>query len=78
MYKTTLNPKKFDRQFDAVLFFSPSGVQSFFSENNIAIGKAICIGKTTASEAKKYTDNVVIANATTVESVIAKVVKILS
>ncbi len=78
VYKTTLIPKKFEREFDAVLFFSPSGVRSFFSENNIAIGKAICIGKTTASEAKKYTENVLIANSTTVESVIAKAIKIVN
>jgi len=77
VYKTTLNPKKFERQFDAVLFFSPSGVRSFVSENKINNSKAICIGNTTASEAKIYTENVVIANATTVESVIAKAVNTL-
>ncbi|HBC03198.1 MAG TPA: uroporphyrinogen-III synthase [Aequorivita sp.] len=77
VYKTTLNPKKFERQFDAVLFFSPSGVRSFVSENKMNNSKAICIGTTTATEAKKYTENVVIANATTVESVIAKAVKLL-
>lgn len=77
VYKTTLNLKKFERQFDAVLFFSPSGVRSFFSENKLNAAKAICIGKTTASEAKKYTENVVISNTTTVESVIAKAVNTL-
>jgi uroporphyrinogen-III synthase len=86
VYKTTLNPKKFERQFDAILFFSPSGVQSFI-EGNTNINneipafagktKAICIGTTTASEAKKYTKNVEISNITTVESVIAKAVKTL-
>ena len=77
VYKTTLNPKKFERQFDAILFYSPSGVKSFFSENKTNNPKAICIGYTTASEAKKYTENVVVANTTTVESVIAKAVKTL-
>lgn len=77
VYKTTLNPKKINRQFDAILFFSPSGVKSFVSKNKINAAKAICIGTTTASEAKKYTENVVISNATTVESVIAKAVKTL-
>ncbi|MBK5212711.1 MAG: uroporphyrinogen-III synthase [Flavobacteriaceae bacterium] len=85
VYKTTLNPKKFERNFDAVLFFSPSGVRSFVegntNNNNIpafaGMTKAVCIGTTTAQEAKKYTENVVISNATTVESVIAKAVKIL-
>ena len=85
VYNTTLNPKKFDRTFDAILFFSPSGVRSYFEANNPSrvqnSGRvnsvAICIGTTTASEAKKYTNNVVISNSTTVESVIAKAVKIL-
>lgn len=77
VYKTSLNPKKFERQFDGILFFSPSGVQSFVSENKMNAAKAICIGTTTASEAKKYTENVLISNDTTVESVIAKAVKIL-
>ncbi len=75
VYKTTLNPKKFERNFDAILFFSPSGVRSFVTENKINKSKVVCIGTTTASEAKKHTENVVIANATTVESVIAKTVK---
>ena len=78
VYKTTLNPKKFERQFEAILFFSPSSIRSFISENKIDKSIAVCIGTTTAFEAKKYTENVVIANATTVESVIAKTVKILN
>ncbi|MCZ4317821.1 uroporphyrinogen-III synthase [Aequorivita viscosa] len=78
VYRTALNPKKIERQFDAILFFSPSGVRSFISENKINNSAAVCIGTTTASEAKKYTENVVISNTTTVESVIAKAVKILN
>ena len=88
VYNTALNPKKFEREFDAILFFSPSGVRSYFELNNpinpsrvLNPGRvkpvAVCIGTTTASEAKKYTDNVIISNSTTVESVIAKAVKIL-
>lgn len=79
VYKTALTPKRFKRQFDAILFFSPSGVRSYCDEcdpiNNETV--FVCIGTTTASEAKKYSENVIIANATTVESVIAKAVKIL-
>lgn len=78
VYKTTLTPQNFQSTFDAVLFFSPSGVRSFFSENKINTARAICIGTTTASEARKYTVNVEISNATTVESVIAKAVKSLN
>jgi uroporphyrinogen-III synthase len=78
VYKTSLNPKRIEREFDAILFFSPSGVRSFTSENKIKNSAAICIGTTTAAEAKKHTENVVISNTTTVESVIAKAVKILN
>lgn len=76
-YKTELSPIKFDRIFDGVLFFSPSGVTSFVSENNIQDSIAFCIGTTTASEAKKHTQQIVISNSTSVESVIAKAVKTL-
>ncbi|SDW25074.1 uroporphyrinogen-III synthase [Aequorivita viscosa] len=79
VYRTTLSPKKFERQFEAILFFSPSGVRSFYEENNLSKihSVAVCIGTTTAQEAKKYSDKVVISNSTTVESVIARTVKIL-
>ena len=76
-YKTTLKPKKFDQKWDGILFFSPSGVASFAAENNMNNSTAFCIGKTTAIEAQKYTSNIVIANSTSVESVIAKAVKTL-
>lgn len=74
-YKTTLNLMKFDQIFDKIMFFSPSGVISFSAENNFADAVAVCIGTTTASEAKKHTDKIEVANTTTVESVIAKTVK---
>ncbi|AVR44905.1 uroporphyrinogen-III synthase [Christiangramia fulva] len=73
VYKTSLAHKKFNSAFDGILFFSPSGVQSFVSENEIE-GVAFCIGETTASEAKKYTKNIEIANQPGIENVIAKCV----
>lgn len=76
VYNTNLQPKKIERQFDAIMFFSPSGVRSYFNENKTE-ALAVCIGTTTASEAKNYTNNVVVSNATLVESVIAKTVKML-
>lgn len=79
VYKTRLSPKKFEREFDAVLFFSPSGVQSFMKDNSPFEGCAfICIGETTASEAKKHTKDAIVSNSTTVESVIAKAVKTIN
>jgi uroporphyrinogen-III synthase len=75
VYDTVLSPKKYERSFDGVLFFSPSGVQSFSSENELSGSIAFCIGKTTASEAKKYTDKVIIANKPSIENVIVQAVK---
>ncbi len=75
VYDTVFTPKKIDRTFDGVLFFSPSGVKSYCTENDISNSVAFCIGTTTASEAKKYTDNVVIATKPSIESVIVRVVK---
>ena len=74
-YKTDLKHVKFDQKWTKILFFSPSGVQSFVSENRIENSVAVCIGKTTASEAKKYTNNIVIADSAEVESVIDTAIK---
>ena len=75
VYKTVLAPKKFDRVFDGILFFSPSGVQSYTSQNDVAQSVAFCIGNTTASSIKKHTDQIQIANKPTVENVIVQAVK---
>jgi len=76
-YETELKSLKFVQKWDGILFFSPSGVESFVLENNMANSALFCIGETTAAAAKKYTSNVIVANSTTVESVIAKTVKTL-
>ncbi len=74
-YETHLTEKSFTQVFDGVLFFSPSGVHSYHTTNKSRI--AFCIGETTAFEARKYSNHVIVANSTRVESVIAKAVKIL-
>jgi len=76
-YKTELISKKFDHYFDGIMFFSPSGIASFKKENLLSESSAFCIGETTASEARKSSKNVYVSNSTTIESVIAKTVKIL-
>ena len=76
VYKTNLKPKQFEREFEGILFFSPSGVKSFVSKNKLNKSIAFCIGSTTASEAKKHTSNIVIANKPSIENVIVQAVKI--
>jgi len=73
VYETGLNLKKFESDFDGILFFSPSGVQSF-TKNNQLKTSAFCIGETTASEVKKYTNKIIVATKPTIENVIVKVV----
>ena len=69
-----LNLKKFESKFDGILFFSPSGVQSFTEQNRLN-STAFCIGETTASKAKKHTHEIIIASKPSIENVIVKVVK---
>ena len=89
-YRTVLKTKYFDQKWNGILFFSPSGVECYVegqksvnhSSNEIPVfpesTAAFCIGETTAAEVIKYTDNVIVSNSTTVESVIAKAVKTLN
>lgn len=76
VYRTSLQPRKFRQQFDALLFFSPSGVASFVQANTGMYREttAFCIGNTTAAAACPYFNQVTIANSTCVESVVAKAV----
>ncbi|PKD21745.1 uroporphyrinogen-III synthase [Salegentibacter salinarum] len=75
VYKTLLNPRSFSQEFDGILFFSPSAVQSFTDKNRLKDSTAFCIGKTTAAEAKKYTNNIITATQPSIENVIVQVVK---
>lgn len=75
VYDTLFTPKKLGRIFNGVLFFSPSGVESYCSKNELYASVAFCIGTTTASEAKKHTENVIIATRPSIENVIVQVVK---
>jgi hydroxymethylbilane synthase len=74
-YRTVLNERKFEEVFDAVLFYSPSGVQSFIEDNKTNESIAFCIGQTTVNEAKKHFSKVEISTMPTIESVIKSVNK---
>lgn len=67
-YRTVLNPIKLDRKYDAILFFSPSGVSSFLTNNTLGDEMCFCIGRTTASALEDKTPNILIATTPNVES----------
>ncbi len=77
-YTTSFKEKEFSGSFDGILFYSPSGIKSFLTVNNISKSPLFCIGETTASEAKKYSEHIIIAKKPTVENVLVQVIKCLN
>jgi uroporphyrinogen-III synthase len=75
VYDTSLTPQKIKTAPDAILFFSPSGVESYLKENTIKKEKCFCIGETTADALDKITQNIIIADQPTVEDVIEDVIE---
>ncbi|MCK0190553.1 uroporphyrinogen-III synthase [Arenibacter sp. F20364] len=73
VYQNNPNPITFSTEFDGILFFSPSGIESYTAKNNIENSVAFCIGTTTASEAQKHAKKIIIAQKPTIESVLEKV-----
>lgn len=54
VYKTILLYPKINEKYEALVFFSPSGVRSFAGFNNFEGSKLFAIGETTAAEIKKF------------------------
>ncbi|MEO5787640.1 MAG: hydroxymethylbilane synthase [Gelidibacter sp.] len=69
-YKTILDSEKIDSNVEGIMFYSPSTVDSYMINNTADKKIAYCIGETTATEAKKYFEDVRVAKIPTVESVI--------
>ena len=72
VYKTVLSAHKINSSLHGILFYSPSGVESYLRENNIGSAVCFCIGITTAEALKGITENIVIANKPTLENVIVQ------
>ena len=74
VYRTHLNAKAFQRDFDGILFFSPSGIRSYLLKNTLGNSTLFCIGDTTAAEAQKHSKNIILANKPTVENVLVQAI----
>jgi len=71
VYQTLLTPQKIDSKVDGILFYSPSGVESYLKKNKITKETAFCIGETTAEAAAQFgIKNIIIANQPTIENTI--------
>jgi uroporphyrinogen-III synthase len=75
VYETKLKPHQIKESFDGVLFYSPSGINSFLEKNTLENKTCFCIGTTTAKALENRTKNIVIASQPTVEYVIDEVIK---
>jgi len=73
VYHTMETPQLINKAYDAILFFSPSSVHSFFVVNNVAADVVLfAIGTTTAGALQKHTNNkVIISNTPSKEEMIA-------
>lgn len=74
VYETTLTPQKIKTSVDAIMFFSPSAIESYLKENKIKNETCFCIGTTTSSALEGITKNIVIADQPTIEDVIEEVI----
>ncbi len=70
VYETIITPQKINTKPDGILFYSPSGVESYLKENKITDEMCFCIGNTTANALQTITENIIIANQPSVENVI--------
>ena len=75
VYETTLTPQKIKTPVDGILFFSPSGVESYLKDNKIKNEICFCIGETTAETLDKTTRNIIVADQPSVENVIEDVIE---
>lgn len=61
VYQTTFSPIALEKEYDAVLFFSPSAAESFFSRNSLPVKTILfVIGNTTAESIRKYSANKIV------------------
>jgi len=61
VYETKFIRHKIHKTYDGILFFSPSAVESFFSNNKLQERTILfAIGNTTANEIKKYSSNKIV------------------
>ncbi|MGV3461570.1 MAG: uroporphyrinogen-III synthase [Flavobacterium sp.] len=73
VYQTVLTPRKINAQLDGILFYSPSGIESYLKQNSITGETCFCIGNTTAAALKGITDKIVTATKPSIENVIVQV-----
>ncbi len=75
VYKTILQPKVITENIDFILFFSPSGVNSYLVNNQINNELCVCIGETTAQELESITNNLFISSSSVIKDMVFEIIK---
>ena len=77
IYTTSTVAHTIDKMYDGILFFSPSGVHSFFENNSLPPSTILfAIGSTTGNEIVKYTNNkIVLSNIPGKENLVRKMIE---
>jgi uroporphyrinogen-III synthase len=77
VYRTIATPVSVAQDYDAIAFYSPSAVTSFFSVNKIPLHTVLfCIGKTTAAAIdKKIANTVIISEESSGESLLQTIIR---
>jgi len=80
VYQTVGVPQKLNKQYEGILFFSPSAADSFFKVNKIETKTILfAIGNTTSNAIKKYSNNkIIISKVPDKEQMIREVVNYFS
>ncbi len=73
VYQTIKSGRSLENKYQAILFYSPSGVESYMEANNSVECTAICIGETTATEARKHFQKIVVSKTPSVEKMMEAV-----
>lgn len=73
VYETALIPHNITPKLDGILFYSPSGIESYLKENSITDEVCFCIGNTTAAALKGISDKIIVASKPSIENVIVQV-----
>jgi uroporphyrinogen-III synthase len=77
VYETVLNYTKINPTPEAILFYSPSGVESHTSMNKITNSNCFCIGKTTAKAISEQPKDLIILENPSMKTLVAKSIQYL-
>lgn len=75
VYETVLTPQAVTETYDGILFFSPSGVQSFFSQNSLPPESILfAIGHTTAKALQHLPNKLLVSATPSAEAMVAQAI----